>query len=59
MDPADLSHKDINAFIGDSSAFTSEEYDDYIDNLADLVKKKHKILTDREQKLLTGVFLKE
>ena len=30
-----------------------------MDNLRDLIAKKHKILTEREQKLMSGVFLKE
>ena len=59
MDPGDLSETARNALIGDSSAFTSEDYDAYIDNLGELVKKKHKVLTDREQQLISGVFLKE
>ena len=59
MDQGDLSQTEVKALIGDSSAFTSEDYDDYIENLGELVRKKHKKLTDREQKLLTGVFLKD
>ena len=59
MDPGDLSETARNALIGDSSAFTSEDYDAYIDNLGELVKKNHKVLTDREQQLISGVFLKE
>ena len=58
-DPGDLSETEVQALIGDSSAFTSEDYDAYVDSLGDIVKKKHKILTDREMKLMSGVFLKE
>ena len=54
-----MSPTDFNGLIGDSSAFTSEDYGDYVDNLRDLIAKKHKILTEREQKLMSGVFLKE
>ena len=59
MDPGDLSQTERNALIGDSSAFSSDDYDAYVDQLDDQVKKKHKVITDREQKLMSGVFLKE
>ena len=59
MDPGDLSQSELNALIGGSSAFTSEDYDAYFDNLGNLLKKKHKILTDREQIIMSGVLLKE
>ena len=55
----DLSQTELNTLIGDSSAFTSEDYEAYIDNLGELVKKKPKVRTDREQQLISGVFLKE
>jgi hypothetical protein len=59
MNPGDLSETERNGLIGDSSDFSSEDYDSYVDNLNFLLKKKHKILTDRELKLMSGVFLKE
>ena len=59
MDPGDLLETERNALIGDSSAFSSDDYCVFIEKLADQVKKKHKILSDREQRLMSGVFLKE
>ena len=35
MDPGDLSQTERNALIGDSSAFTSDDYDAYVDQLDD------------------------
>ena len=47
-DAGDLSPTELNALIGDSSAFTSEDYGKYVDKMREMVTKKHKILTDRE-----------
>lgn len=35
MDPGDLSQTERNALIGDSSAFSSDDYDAYVDQLDD------------------------
>ena len=44
----DLSQTELNTLIGDSSAFTSEDYGPYVDELRLLISKNHKDLSDRE-----------
>lgn len=58
-DEADLSPTERDGLIGDSSNFTSEDYGKYVDDLRTLVTKKRKVFTNREQTLMSGVFLKE
>ena len=58
-DTGDLSPTELNGLIGDSSAFTSDDYGKYVDKMREMISKKHKVLSDREQKLMSGVFLKE
>ena len=54
-----MSLTEIKGLIEDSSTFTSEDYQSFLDDLQDKIKKKHKVLSDREQKLMSGIFLKE
>ena len=58
-DIKDLDPDELNTLIGDSSAFSSENYEPYIDELQSKLHKNHKTLSDREEKLISGVFLKE
>lgn len=54
-----MSQTELNGLIRDSSDFSSEDYGKYIDKLGNMVAEKQKVLTDREQKMISGVFLKE
>jgi hypothetical protein len=45
--------------VGDSSEFSSQDYEPYIEKLKMDIKKKKAVLNQRQEKLLSGVFLKE
>lgn len=57
-DPEDLSPNELNKLIGDSSAFTSDDYGDYIMEIKEQ-DDKYGVLTERENKLMQGCLLKE
>ena len=54
-----MTAKEINKLCGDDSAFSSEEYQPYITQVQRQIEKKHFSLSEREEKLLSGVHLKE
>ena len=57
-DPDDLSENQLNFLIGESEAFTSDDYAPFLDELKEQ-DNKYGILTLRDNQLLQGCLLKE